>query len=631
MDKIEGTSMDITKENIEKLKELFPNCVTEGKIDFDMLQIILGEEVDTGREKYQFTWNGKNAAIKLAQAPSSSTLRPCKEKSKNWDTTQNLYIEGDNLEVLKQLQKTYYGKIKLIYIDPPYNTGKEFVYKDDLHDSIANYIEQTNQETKSNPETNGRFHTDWLNMIFPRLILAKNLLTDDGVIFISIDDHENANLVKICNEVFGENCFVCSAIWRSSDNSNNDAKQFSTDHNYTLIYSKKPNWEPAKVYDDSKRKHFKNPDNDPRGPWFDGNPLNSPNYRENLCYTITAPNGNVIQSPKNGWRWSKETMDEKFRTGEIYFNKDQTNIKRRTYLADMQGLTPSSLWADLEMTGHNRQAKYELLHLMGDEVFDTPKPVKLIKYIISLLKENCDAIVLDFFSGSGTTAEAVMQLNKEDNGNRQFIMVQLPENLDLSLQTAPKDKREVIKNAIKLCDKNGVPHVLSEVARERIKKAGEKIKKEWEEANQEEGLFADEAKEFPVDIGFKVFKLDSTNINPWDNEQVIDDDNLFDTMADVFKPDRSKEDILYEIMLKYGVFDMPVTEIELNGKTMYRVGTRYMLVCLEDKVTEKDIIAIGNEKPRVVIFNEAGFANDNDKINAVYNLEKAGVEDVKCI
>ena len=302
-------------------------------------------------------------------------------------------------------------------------------------------------------------------MMYSRLLVARNLLSDDGVIFISIDDHENSDLVKICNEVFGESCFVCSAIWRSSDNSNNDAKQFSNDHNYTLIYSKQPLWQPEKIQDESKRKHFKNPDNDPKGPWFDGNPLNSPNYRENLRYTITAPNGFIIEPPKNGWRWSKETLEQKMESGEIYFNSDQTNIKRRTYLCDMEGLPPSTLWIDLNVTGHNRQAKYELLGLMPEDVFDTPKPVKLLKYIIGLVKDNKNAIIMDFFSGSGTTADAVLQMNAEDGGNRRFIMIQLPENLDNSLEHASNDKKTVLKNAIALCDKNGVPHVLSEVAK----------------------------------------------------------------------------------------------------------------------------------------------------------------------
>ena len=629
MDRINSTGLNITEDNINKLKELFPNAVTEGKIDFDVLRTILGDEVDERKEKYQFTWPGKSNAIKIAQTPSSATLRPLKNNSKDWESTKNIYIEGDNLEVLKQLQKTYYGKIKIIYIDPPYNTGHDFVYHDDFTVSKNDYATITKQATKSNPETSGRYHTNWLNMMYPRLMLARNLLADNGVIFISIDDHEQANLIKICDEIFGENCFVCSAIWRSSDNSNNDAKQFSNDHNLTLIYSKKPMWQPEKEQDDEKRKHFKNPDNDPKGPWFDGNPLNSPNYRENLRYTIEAPNGNIINPPQNGWRWSKETLEEKMKTGEIYFNETMTNIKRRTYLKDMKGLPPSSLWVNLEKTGHNRQGKYELLDLLPENVFDTPKPTKLIKYIIRLVPENETAIVMDFFSGSGTTADAVLQLNAEDNGNRRFIMIQLPEDLDDSLEKASNDKKTVLQNAIKLCDSNKREHFLTEIAEERIRRAGEKIKREWEEKNASAGLFAEE-KDFPVDIGFKIFKLDSTNIIPWDNESELDEHTIFN-LSSVFKTDRTNEDILYEIMLKYGIFDQSVTEIVLNGKQMFRIGKRHMIVCLEDNITTEDITAIGNLSPRVVVFKEEGFATDNDKINAEYNLQKSGVEDIKCI
>ncbi|QNU67940.1 site-specific DNA-methyltransferase [Ruminiclostridium herbifermentans] len=429
MNKMRMESLDLTSENIEKIGKLFPNVITESRdengklkkaINFDMLRQILSSDVLDGDEAYEFTWVGKKAAMAEAGKPIRKTLRPCKEESKNWDTTQNLYIEGDNLDVLKLLQESYLGKVKLIYIDPPYNTGHDFIYRDSFDIDVDDYMEakglfdENENRLFQNSESNGRFHSDWCSMIFSRLILARNLLSSDGVIFISIDSNEQANLKKICDEVFGESCFVCSAIWRSSDNSNNDAKQFSNDHNDTLIYSKQPLWQPQKQSDDSKRTHFKNPDNDPRGPWFDGNPLNSPNYRENLVYDIVSPQGIVIKPPKNGWRWSKETLEEKMKTGEIRFTEDGRSIRRRTYLCDMEGLPPSSLWIDLEKTGHNRQAKYELLKLLPENVFDTPKPVRLIKYIISLVQDNKDAIILDFFSGSGTTADAVMQLNSED-------------------------------------------------------------------------------------------------------------------------------------------------------------------------------------------------------------------------
>ena len=408
MENLKMHTPDLADENFKKLAALFPNAVTEtitgykadGKpiieraIDADVLrQEISATVVEGPQERYQFTWPDKKKSVVLANQPIAKTLRLDREKSVGKDgtpgniDTENIYIEGDNLDALKLLQETYLGKVKMIYIDPPYNTGNDFIYEDDFSQNADDYLGNSGQFDEEgnrlvqNTESNGRFHTDWLNMIYPRLRLAKDLLTEDGVIFISIDSRESSNLRKICDEVFGATCFVCDAIWRSSDNSNNDAKQFSNDYNSTLIYSRAPLWQPRKQDDPEKRKHFKNPDNDPKGPYFDGNPLNSPNYRENLIYDIISPSGNVIHPPKNGWRWSKDTLEQKMKTGEIRFNEDETNIRRRTYLCDMEGLPPSNLWIDFEKTGHNRQAKYELLKLLPEDVFDTPKPVKLIMYM----------------------------------------------------------------------------------------------------------------------------------------------------------------------------------------------------------------------------------------------------------
>lgn len=439
-------------------------------------------------------------------------------------------------------------------------------------------------------------------MMYSRLLLSRELLTDDGVIFISIDDHEQDNIKKICNEVFGESCFVCSAIWRSSDNSNNDAKQFSIDHNYTMIYSKQPMWIPERIQDIEKRKHFKNPDNDPRGPWFDGNPLNSPNYRENLRYTITSPNGNIIQPPQNGWRWSKETMQEKMETGEIYFNKDQTNIKRRTYLCDMAGLPPSSLWVDLEQTGHNRQAKYELLKLMPEDVFDTPKPVKLLKYIIRLVNNNENTIILDFFSGSGTTADAVMQLNAEDGGNRKFVMVQLPENLDVSLKYASNDKKRYIKNAISLCDKKDLPHLLSEVAKERIRRAAKKIHEDHPDAR--------------FDDGFRVFKVDSSNMNNINySASEMTQDLLSQTTSNI-KADRTDLDLLFDCLLKEGVeITYPYSSETMDGCTVHDYNNGTLIACFSDNVTETVMREMAKRKPIRAIFRDSSFKTDADRIN----------------
>ena len=615
MEKIDKTSMNLTQLNVDKLKELFPNIVTEGKINFDMLRTMLGDEVDASKEKYQFTWHGKGESIKLAQSPSTSTLRPDKTSSKNWDKTRNLYIEGDNLEVLKQLQKTYYGKIKMIYIDPPYNTGNEFVYHDDFVNSIDNYKNQTNQINKSNPETNGRYHTEWLNMIYPRLLLAKNLLKDDGIIFISIDDHEQSNLKALCNEIFGENNFIAQVVWERSFAPISLKKHFSCSHDYILCYGKRI--DSTICYGlprtEESLNRYKNPDNDPRGVWQSDNSTVGPAISEKV-YELTLPSGRKVLPP-NGrcWLYSKDRFQEMIADNRIWFGENGDNMPRvKRFLSEVQsGLTPMSIWKHDEV-GHSQDASQKLKKLFaGDSLFDYPKPVGLIQRCLQLYTKNED-IILDFFSGSATTAHAVMKLNAEDGGNRKFIMVQLPEFCD--------EKSEAYKAGYKnIC----------EIGKERIRRAGEQIKVEWEKEHPSDTLFSDEEK-FTTDIGFKVFKLDSTNIRPWDSESEMSSDDLF-SLSDVFKQDRSKEDILYEIMLKYGIFDMPAEEVEINGKTMYRVGKRYMIVCLEDEITPEDVKAIAELSPRSVVFKESGFKNDNDKINAEYNLEKADVEDIKCI
>lgn len=607
--KVDQNINNIVNEQVRKLESIFPSVVKDGEVDFDALKEELGQFQKVENEKYEITWAGKKNAKKLAQENVvGRTLNFYAEESKNVETTENVYIEGDNLEVLKMLRQNYYGAIKIIYIDPPYNTGKDFIYNDifkmnkkesDLEEGV---IGELGQRLVINSKSQNRYHAKWLNMIYPRLVIAKDLLSEQGVIFISIDYHEAANLKKLCDEIFGEDCFVCNAIWRSSDNSNNDAKQFSYDHNETLIYSKSVDWMPQKQYDEKKQKHFKNPDNDPKGPWFDGNPLNSPNYRENLKYDIKAPNGTIIKPPKNGWRWSKETLKQKMDTGEIYFNADQTNIKRRTYLRDMKGLPPSSLWIDFEKTGHNRQAKYELLEEMPENIFDTPKPTKLIKYIINLVVDNKEATILDFFSGSGTTADAIMQLNAEDGGKRKFILVQLPEDLDKGLEKASNDNKTTIKNAIGLCEKKHLPHKLSEIAKERIRRVGEKIKQEFPEND--------------IDDGFKVFKTSDTNIK-WnslidmgqlDVTQIENSPELID-----FIPGADDVNIVYELMLRQR--DLPLSEslVRLSdlGKRTYLYASSY-LVCLETEITEELVSKLSELDPLPIkfIFRDSAFKDD---------------------
>ncbi len=617
MEKLDGKSMDIVSENIAKLKELFPDVFSEGKVDFEALEATLGEYVDGKEERYSFNWNGKAKARRIAQTPSTGTLRPAPEESKDWDTTENLYIEGDNLEVLKLLQKSYHKQVKMIYIDPPYNTGKDFVYKDNFKDNIKNYLEQTGQvdsagnKLSTNSDTSGRYHSDWLNMMYPRLKLARNLLKDDGVIFISIDDNEVNNLGRLCDEVFGEENFVADAIWRSTDNSNNDAKQFSSDYNHTLIYSKNSAWLPIKISDPSKQTHFKNPDNDPRGAYFDGNPLNSPNPRENLTYDIVSPSGHIIKPPKNGWRWSRETIQEKISTGEIRFTKDGKAIRRRTYLCDMKGLPPSNLWIDLEKTGHNRQSKYELLKMIPEDIFDTPKPVKLLKYIIEISGASKDSIILDFFSGSATTAHAVMQSNSEDNENRKYICVQIPEKTD--------EKSKAYKAGYKN---------IAEIGKERIRRAGEKIKEENANKEGRENL----------DIGFKVFKLDSSNIKAWDPESDDLEESLFEAVNNI-KSDRTEEDLLYEILLKYGLdLTLPIEELELAGKKVYVVGLGALVICLDEQITLDTVEEIAKLKEQYdaddlmrVVFRDNGFKDAEVKTNAIQILKQSGIDDVKSL
>lgn len=623
MDKMDGLSLDLEKQNIEKIKELFPEAVEEGKINFEVLRAFLGDEVDDSREKYQFTWNGKANSIKIAQTPSSATLRPCKDKSKNWDTTENLYIEGDNLEVLKLLQKTYYGKIKMIYIDPPYNTGNDFVYKDSFSNSIENYKEQTNQKC-SKIESTGRIHTEWLNMMNSRIILAKNLLSETGVLFISINDNEQENLKKICVENFGEANYVATLVRKTKTTSNN-GNQFAPAHEYILVCAK--NISLLNGFNDSEaqesedyQKLFKNEDDYGK---YNVIGLYQPALKHGgSTYPIECPDGTFVITPEGKpWRWNENTFLKNKEDNRVVFKETKTsplldlngkqskwNIYTKLYLKDRleSGMRPITFIDKYP----NSEASKELLKM--DIPFDFSKPRRLMQYLMKICGADDESIILDFFSGSATTAHAVMKLNVEDGGNRKFIMVQLPEVCD--------EKSEAYKAGYKnIC----------EIGEERIRRAGEQIKDDWEKEHPSDSLFSSNEK-FNVDIGFKVFKLDSTNIVPWDSSEQYNEDNLFN-LNDVFKIDRSNEDVLYEIMLKYGVFDKEVEEIDVNGKIMYRVGKRYMIVCLEDNVTSDDVKAIGELSPKTVIFKEKGFADDNAKINAVYNLEKAGVEDIKCI
>lgn len=604
MEKMSGESMNLLNENIEKLKALFPEIVTDGKIDFDMLKTLLGEEVDASNEKYSFNWVGKRNCIKFAQTPSTGTLIPCKEKSVDFDNTQNIYIEGDNVEALKLLQKTYFGKIKMIYIDPPYNTGNDFVYHDDYKDSIENYKKITGQQATANPETNGRFHTDWLNMMYPRLKLAKDLLSDDGVIFISIDDNEQANLKKICDELFGTANFIAQIIWERAYSPVNLKKHFSESHDYIICYAKNIevlvcNGLPRSAEANDR---YSNPDDDSRGVWKSSDLSVGPRV-ESKVYEITTPSGRKVLPPSGYcWRLDKKTFEQYVEDNRIWFGSDGNNVPsiKRFITEVKQGMTPMTIWKYTEV-GHSQDAAQKLKKLFdGKSYFDYPKSVDLIKRCIQLYTTSND-VILDFFSGSATTAHAVMQLNAEDGGNRKFIMVQLPELCD--------EKSEAYKAGYKtICD----------IGEERIRRAGAKIKEE------------NPLTTLNLDTGFKVFRLDSTNIVPWNNAEKLDEMRLYD-YAKTIKDGRDDLSVAYEIMLKYGVFDKPMKEAVVSGKKMYDVGEGYMIICLADGVTMTDVEAIARLNPHCVVFKESGFADDNEKINATHTLERGGVEKILCI
>lgn len=610
---IDGMSMNIEHINMEKLKSVFPECFTEGKLDIDKLLSLCGEYIDNDFERYKFEWKGKAECLRLAQKRSAGTLRPCPEESINWDTTKNLYIEGDNLEVLKLLQTAYYRKVKMIYIDPPYNTGNDFVYEDDFADPLARYKEVTQQTTKSNPETMGRYHTNWLNMMYPRLRLAANLLRDDGVIFISIDDNEVTNLRKICDEVFGEENFVGMISWFKKASPSNDAQYFSNDIEYIVVYAKqKIIWSPNRLpLNEKQMKYYQNPDNDPRGAW------NSSTYtcnktkaeRPNLFYSITNPFTGKEVWPKETavWAYSKAQCEQHIKENLLFWGIDgNAQFPRfKKFLTNHQGVVNRTLW-HYDDVNHTQGASQELqgLKIIG---FSTPKPSRLIEKILRIASDK-DSIILDFFSGSATTAHAVMQLNAEDGGNRRFIMVQLPEVCD--------EKSEAYKAGYKnIC----------EIGKERIRRAGKKI---LEENNQ----MTLEDKE-QLDIGFKVFKLDSSNLKTWDNTPVTAEqlDLLYERMNNMIhrvKSDRSDLDMVCEIMLKLGVpLTYSITAVEINGKIAYSIGDDcLLLICLAPDVQPEDIEQMAEYAPAKLIISRESFVDDTAMANAHYILKDHGVE-----
>lgn len=609
MDKLRMQSSNGVEDNIMKIAQLFPDCVTEtvdersGQpkhlIDFEKLKQNLSDSVMSERaERYQFTWPDKSKAILLANSPINATLRPCREDSIDFDNTQNLYIEGDNLDVLKCLKETYLHKVKMIYIDPPYNTGNDFVYEDDFAQSSEEYLANSGQFDEqgnrmfTNAESNGRFHTDWLNMIYPRLKVARDLLTDDGVIFISIDDNEVENLRKVCDEVFGESNCIAQLIWEKKYTIANDAKYFSDVHDYILCYSKKKEFFHIGKLPRTAQMNaaYKNPDNHPKGPWK-ATPLHARSGSDsNANFSYTFKNGVVFTPPTGRFSaYSKENLKAMDDNNEIWFGKDGKSIpSRKTFLCDLKndGVVPRTIISYSE-GGHNHEADEEMKKLMEKKVFTSPKPTKLLHLLLTLGNINKEAIILDFFSGSATTAHAVMQLNSEDGGNRKFIMVQLPEKTD--------EKSEAFKAGYKnIC----------EIGKERIRRAGKKIKEESPLTTQD------------LDTGFRVLKLDSTNMQDiYYSPKDISQADLF-SQVDNVKPDRTGEDLLFQMMLELGAtLDSKIETTTIAGKTIYNVAEGYLVACFDPDVTDEVVKAIAQMQPAYAVLRDTSMKDDSTATN----------------
>ncbi len=616
MEKVNGTSMNLIQENVKKLKEIFPEIFTEDQVDLDLLGELLFNgggyrKLDTSKERYSLTWNGKSRARQIAQEVSTGTLRPAKEESKNWDNTENIYIEGDNLEVLKLLQKSYHGKIKMMYIDPPYNTGKDFVYKDNFKDNIENYKKLTGQineegiKLTTNTDSDGRYHSKWLSMIYSRLKLARNLLTDDGVIFISIDDNEQANLKKICDEIFGEEN-VEQMIWnKEAEGSSGTLKatqRFRKNHEYILVLYKRKELTEFKKINEALAGRENELQTANLAVNIEKEDKNHKNY-----YKIVNPSGDEFLRQ---WKWSKEEVDKLISENLIYWGSDghkqprliiPTDERRTTYLLSILNY------------GGTTVGRKDFEEIMGTEIeFSYPKPVILLKKILATVidKEKSD-IVLDFFSGSATTAHSVMQLNVEDGGNRKYIMVQLPE-------VCGKDSE-----AYKAGYKN-----ICEIGKERIRRAGEKIK-------SDESLPLENREK--LDIGFKVFKLDSSNIKEWDTNTEDLQQTLLDSMENI-KSDRNSLDVLYEILLKYGLdLNIPIDE----NKDFYSIGGGSLLVSLNKEINDevidsiceeyRNLLEIDKDFKTTVILRDNSFKNDVDKTNAIKKLEQIGINEIRSI
>ena len=621
MDKMKMHTKNMADENYAALARLFPNALTEtivgydedGKaiveraIDADVLRQEISCSVVEGREeRYQFTWPDKKKSVLLANAPINKTLRPCREESVDFDNTENLYIEGDNLEVLKLLQETYLGKIKMIYIDPPYNTGNDFVYEDDFAQSTDEYMANSGQFDEEgnrlvkNLDSNGRFHTDWLNMIYPRLKLAKGLLSEDGAIFISIDDNESENLKKCCDEVFGAQNFVAQLIWERAFSPKNDARFVSNSHDYVIMYvrditqfviGRLPRTEEANA-------RYSNPDNDPRGVWMSSD-ISVKTYNEECDYPITSPSGRVIEPPAGRcWSLSQKAFLERLHDNRIWFGPDGNGVPRiKRFLTDLkhEGMAPTSIMFFRDV-GHSQEGAQEVSKLLNGGFFNGPKPQRLMRRLLTLANLKEDSIILDFFSGSASTAHAVMQLNAEDGGNRKFIMVQLPEETD--------EKSEANKAGYKnIC----------EIGKERIRRAARKI--------------AEENSKAKFDSGFRVLKCDTSNMKDvYYNPSQMEQQTLF-ASTDNIKEDRTPEDLLFQVMLDLGVLlSSKIEEKVIAGKKVFNVAEGFLIACFDSDITEETVKAVAQEKPYYAVFRDSSMANDSvatnfEQIFATYSPE----------
>ncbi len=619
-------TQDIVDVNVGKIGKLFPNCLTErvgenGRlehaIDFDKLRLELSKDIVEGaQERYQFTWPGKREAIRIANTPSNMTLRPDRESSVDFDNTGNLYIEGDNLEVLKLLREDYLGKVKMIYIDPPYNTGNDFVYEDDFSQTAGEFRDKSGmfdedgnmilQNYEVNSESNGRFHTDWLNMIYPRLKVAKDLLTEDGVIFISIDDNEVENLRKVCDEVFGERNFIAQLIWERAFSPKNDARFVSNSHDYVLMFTRNIDSFVIGRLDRTAEANarYSNPDNDPRGVWMSSD-ISVKTYNAACDYPITTPSGKIIEPPAGRcWRLSKKAFFERLQDNRIWFGPNGDNTPRiKRFLSELKfdGMAPTSILFYKDV-GHSQEGAQEVVSLFGDKgVFDGPKPVRLLQRLITLANLKDDSIVLDFFSGSATTAHALMKTNLEKGTDRKFILVQLPEKVS--------DKK-----------KDQGYGTICEIGKERIRRAGKKILEELATKKAENGLFDKESEPTRLDVGFRVLKLDTSNMQ--DVYYTPEDSSAATLFDDNVKPDRTPEDLLFQVMLEYNLpLSAKIERKTIAGKEVFSVNDDYLIACFDENVNETVITEVAKRKPLYFIMRDSSLSSDQvaDNFEQIFN------------